>query len=134
MIRATTLSVLMGMSPVRCCGGSARFRTRSFGHEPATAKQRPAITAEEVGYFGNANVAHQVTVFMYSSLEPSAGNHVTVCLGGKCGAARGHNAKLAWYSASFKPPPLAMGAPVRFTAMASDAGRTCPRSRFSPQG
>jgi hypothetical protein len=94
-------------------------------HRPATAKQKPAIKTEEVGYFGNANVAHQVTVFVYSSLGPGAGNHVTVCLGGKCEAARGHNAKLAWYSASFKTAPLAMGAAVRFTAIASDAaGRT----------
>jgi hypothetical protein len=90
-------------------------------HRPATAKQKPAIKTEEVGYFGNATIAHEVSVFVYSNAGPSAGNHVTVCLGGKCEAAHGHDAKLAWYSASFKTAPLAMGAPVRFTAIARNA-------------
>lgn len=84
-------------------------------------KHKPAIKTEEVGYFGNGVVAHQVSVFVYSNLGPSAGNRVTVCLAGKCEAARGHNGKLAWYSASFKTDPLHMGDSVRFTAIASDA-------------
>ena len=92
--------------------------------KPAKQNQAPAIKTEEIGYFGNGVVAHQVSVFVYSNLGPSAGNHVTVCLAGKCEAARGHNAKLAWYSASFKTAPLHMGDSVRFTAIASDvAGR-----------
>jgi hypothetical protein len=91
------------------------------GSTSSKQKQAPAIKTEEIGYFGNGVVAHQVSVFVYSNLGPSAGNHVTVCLAGKCEAARGHNAKLAWYSASFKTAPLHMGDSVRFTAIASDA-------------
>jgi hypothetical protein len=61
------------------------------------------------------------SVFVCTNLGPGAGNHVTVCLRGKCEAAHRHNAKLASYSASFKTAPLAMGAPVKFTAIATDA-------------
>ncbi len=68
-------------------------------------------------------VAHQVGVFVYSNLGPSAGNHVTCAFAGKCEPTHGHNAKLAWYSASFKTAPLHMGDPVRFTVSASDAAR-----------
>lgn len=82
---------------------------------------KPAIKTEEVGYFGSANVTRQVSVFVYSNLGPRAGNRVTVCLGGKCKTAVGHNAHLAWYSASFSTRQLRMGDPVRFTATAKDA-------------
>ncbi|HYB29190.1 MAG TPA: hypothetical protein VEF89_21435 [Solirubrobacteraceae bacterium] len=87
----------------------------------AAGVSKPVIRTEEVGYFGSATVTNQVSVFVYSNLGPRAGNHVTVCLGGKCEAARGHNARLAWYSASFTTRALRMGNPVRFTATASDA-------------
>ncbi len=120
-MRTKVLAVLVGglliaaaAVPLVAAGSTSKQR-------PHAAKQKPAIKTEEVGYFGNANVAHEVSVFVYSNLGPSAGNHVTVCLGGKCEAAHGHNAKLAWYSASFKTAPLAMGAPVGFTAIATDA-------------
>jgi hypothetical protein len=80
---------------------------------------------EEVGYFGSARVTHQVSVFVYSNLGPRAGNHVTVCLGGTCKAAKGHNAHLAWYSASFSTRGLHMGDAVKFTAIArSSAGQS----------
>jgi hypothetical protein len=86
---------------------------------------KPVIKTEEVGYFGSAKVTHQVSVFVYSNLGPRAGNHVTVCLGGTCKAAQGHNARLAWYSASFSTRGLHMGDPVRFTAIAkSSAGQS----------
>ena len=83
---------------------------------------KPVIKAEEVGYFGSAKVTHQVSVFVYSSLGPRAGNHVTVCLGGTCKAARGHNAQLAWYSASFSTRGFHMGDAVKFTAIAKTSG------------
>jgi hypothetical protein len=83
--------------------------------------EKPLIKTEEVGYFGSAAVAHQVSVFVYSNLGPRAGNHVTVCLGGTCKAAKGHNARLAWYSASFSTRGLHMGDPVKFSATARDA-------------
>jgi hypothetical protein len=86
----------------------------------AARTSRPVIKGEEVGYFGSATVAHRVTVFVYSTLGPSGGNHVRVCLGGRCERAHGHNATLAWYSASFRTRGLRMGQPVRFTATASD--------------
>jgi hypothetical protein len=79
---------------------------------------KPVIKAEEIGYFGSAKVTHHVSVFVYSNLGPRAGNHVTVCLGGTCKAATGHNARLAWYSVSFSTRGLHMGDPVKFTAVA----------------
>lgn len=82
---------------------------------------KPVIKTEEVGYFGSATVTRQVSVFVYSNLGPRAGNHVTVCLGGKCKTAVGHNARLAWYSASFTTRSLHMGDPVKFTATAKDS-------------
>ncbi len=82
---------------------------------------KPLIKTEEVGYFGSATVTRQVSVFVYSNLGPSAGNKVTVCLGGKCKTAVGHNAHLAWYSASFSTRSLHMGDSVKFTAVAKDA-------------
>jgi hypothetical protein len=82
---------------------------------------KPVIKTEEVGYFGSATVARQVSVFVYSNLGPRAGNHVTVCLGGTCKKAQGHNARLAWYSASFSTHALHMGDAVKFTATAKDA-------------
>ncbi len=62
-------------------------------------------------------------MFAYSNLGPKAGNHVTVCIkGGQCEKAQGHNASLAWYSASFTTPQtLRMGDPVTFTLSMSDA-------------
>jgi hypothetical protein len=81
---------------------------------------KPVIKTEEVGYFGSATVTNRVSVFVYSNLGPRAGNHVTVCLGAKCESARGHNARLAWYSASFTTRALRMGNSVSFTATASD--------------
>ena len=87
------------------------------------SSNKPVIKTEEVGYYGGAKVTHQVIVFVYSNLGPRAGNHVTVCLGGTCKAAKGHNARLAWYSASFSTRGLHMGDPVRFSATAkSSAG------------
>lgn len=82
---------------------------------------KPVIKTEEVGYFGSAAVTHRVSVFVYSNLGPRAGNHVTICLEGTCKKARGHNAQLAWYSASFSTRGLHMGDPVKFTATARDA-------------
>jgi hypothetical protein len=82
---------------------------------------KPVIKTEEVGYFGSALVTNQVSVFVYSNKGPRAGNHVTVCLGGTCKKAKGHNARLAWYSASFSTRSLHMGDPVKFTATAKDA-------------
>lgn len=81
---------------------------------------KPLIKTEEVGYFGGAKVTHQVSVFVYSNVGPSAGTRVTVCLGGTCKAAKGHNARLAWYSASFSTRGLHMGDAVKFTATAKD--------------
>jgi len=82
---------------------------------------KPVIKTEEVGYYGGAKVTHQVSVFVYSTLGPSAGNRVTVCLGGTCKTAKGHNARLAWYSATFATRGLHMGDAVRFTATARNA-------------
>ncbi len=82
------------------------------------------IKGDEVGYFGNANVAHRLSVFVYSSSQPRAGTHVTVCVKGVCEKAQGHNASTAWYEASFKTSPLPMGAPVTFSvAISNRAGR-----------
>lgn len=86
---------------------------------------KPVIKGVEVGYFGSAVVTHQVSVFVYSNLGPRAGTHVTVCLRGVCKRAHGHNARTAWYSASFHTSGLRMGDRVTFTATAADsAGQT----------
>ena len=86
---------------------------------------KPAIRGEEVGYFGGATVTYTMSVFVYSNLGPRAGNHVTVCVHGTCKAARGHNARLDWYSASFSTRGLRMGQSVRLTVRAStSAGST----------
>ena len=91
---------------------------------PAAAAARSnLIKAEEVGYFGGATVTHTVDVFVYSNLGPKAGNHVTVCLAGHCQRARGHNASLDWYSASFRTRGYRMGDRVTFTVTASDGAR-----------
>jgi len=91
---------------------------------PATAAARShLIKSEEVGYFGGATVTHTVDVFVYSNLGPKAGNHVTVCLAGRCKRARGHSARLAWYSASFRTRGYRMGDQVTFMVMASDGAR-----------
>jgi hypothetical protein len=91
---------------------------------PAAASARtPLIKGDEVGYFGGATVTHTVDVFVYSDLGPAAGNRVTVCLAGRCVRARGHNARLAWYSASFRTRGYRMGDRVTFTVMASDGSR-----------
>lgn len=91
----------------------------------AAGVSKPLIKGEEVGYFGGATVTHQVDVFVYSNLGPRAGNRVTVCLYGKCEAARGHNASTAWYSAAFTTRGLRMGDPVKFSVVASNsAGRS----------
>jgi hypothetical protein len=85
------------------------------------SSSKPVIKTEEVGYYGGAKVTYTVSVFVYSNLGPRAGNHVTVCLGGTCKVAKGHNARLAWYSASFSTRGLHMGDPVRFSATAKDS-------------
>ena len=87
----------------------------------AGSQARPHIRTAEVGYFGGATVTHQFEVFVYSNLGPRAGNHVTVCVGGVCKRAHGHNARLAWFSATFHSSGLQMGQPVTFTATAADA-------------
>jgi len=86
----------------------------------AAAAGSKLIKSEEVGYFGGATVTHTIDVFVYSSLGPRAGNQVTVCLAGRCERARGHNGRLAWYSASFRTRGYRMGEQVTFTVMASD--------------
>lgn len=92
------------------------------GAGSARAVARPRIAATEAGYFGSAAVSWRISVFVYSNLGPAAGNRVTVCLGGVCERARGHNARLAWYSASFRlRRGLRMGQRVTFTATTSDA-------------
>jgi hypothetical protein len=79
------------------------------------------IQDEEVGYFGSATVTHTVAVFVYSNLGPAAGNRVTVCVAGRCERAHGHNARLAWYSATFRTRHgFHMGDPVTFAIHASD--------------
>ena len=89
----------------------------------SAAAASPLIRGEEVGYFGGATVTHTVSVFVYSNLGPAAGNRVTVCLEGTCHRARGHNAHLAWYSASFRTRGLRMGERVQLTVLASDGSR-----------
>jgi len=85
---------------------------------------KPVIRGAEVGYFGSATVTYQMSVFVYSNLGPRAGNRVTVCVRGTCKQARGHNARLNWYSASFSTRSLRMGDPVRFTVRASTTAGT----------
>ena len=89
----------------------------------AGARQaKPVIKAAEVGYFGSAIVTHQFSVFVYSTAGPSAGNRVIVCVSGVCKRAHGHNARLAWYSASFKVRHgFHMGDLVKFSAVASNS-------------
>jgi hypothetical protein len=87
----------------------------------ARSDAKPVIKSAEVGYFGGATVTHVFSVFVYSNLGPRAGNRVMVCVGGVCKHARGHDAHLAWYSASFSSAGLRMGEAVTFTATASDA-------------
>jgi hypothetical protein len=83
---------------------------------------KPVIKSAEVGYFGSAVVTHQFSVFVYLTQGPSAGNRVTVCVSGVCERAHGHNARLAWYSASFKVRPgFHMGDLVKFSAVASNS-------------
>lgn len=89
----------------------------------AAAARSNLIKTEEVGYFGSATVTHTVDVFVYSSLGPKAGNHVKVCLAGRCERARGHDGSLAWYSASFRTRGYRMGDQVTFTVVASDGVR-----------
>lgn len=91
---------------------------------PAVAAgQSGLIKGAEVGYFGGATVTHTVDVFVYSDLGPAAGNHITVCLNGHCQRARGHNARLAWYSAAFRTRGYRMGDRVTFSVLASDDGK-----------
>jgi F0F1-type ATP synthase beta subunit len=89
----------------------------------AAARYTPLVKGAEVGYFGGATVTNTVDVFVYSKLGPAAGNRVTVCLAGRCESARGHNASLAWYSASFRTRAYRMGDQVTFTVMATDGTR-----------
>lgn len=83
--------------------------------------RRPRIRTEEVGYFGTALVTRSVSVFVYTSTGPAAGTRVTVCLGGHCERAKGHNARLSWYQANFSTRSLRMGDPVSFSATATNA-------------
>ena len=122
--RVTRLLTRRRRPGVAILGAAALFAVlplTSAGAHP----NKPVIKTEEVGYFGGAKVTHQVSVFVYSNLGPRAGNHVTVCLGGTCKSAQGHNARLAWYSASFSTRGLHMGDAVKFTAIAkSSAGQS----------
>lgn len=90
----------------------------------AASTSKPLIKGAEVGYFGGATTTYRMSVFVYSNLGPRAGNHVTVCVRGTCKQARGHNAKLDWYSASFSTRGLQMGNSVKFTVKAADAAGT----------
>ena len=90
---------------------------------PAADASPSLIKGEEAGFFGGGNTTHTVDVFVYSDLGPAAGNHVTVCLAGRCVQARGHNARLAWYSASFRTREYTMGEGIAFTVRASDGAR-----------
>ena len=84
----------------------------------------PVSRGAEIGYVGSATVTYKMSVFVYSNLGPGAGNRVTVCVRGTCKQARGHNAGLSWYSASFSTRGLRMGDPVRFTVKASTPAGT----------
>jgi hypothetical protein len=91
----------------------------------AARATKPTIKTDEVGYFGASVVTNRIDIFVYSRFGPRTGTHVTVCVKGVCEKARGHNGRLAWYSASFKSRTLKMWDPVTFTAIASNsAGRT----------
>ncbi|MGH2857363.1 MAG: hypothetical protein ACRDMJ_07740 [Solirubrobacteraceae bacterium] len=88
----------------------------------ARAARAPVINTTEAGYFGSATVTRRISVFVYSKQGPSAGTRVTVCLDGVCRRARGHDARLAWYQATFElRHGLRMWDPVRFTATATDS-------------
>lgn len=87
------------------------------------ASSHSLIKGEEAGFFGGGMTTHTVDVFVYSDFGPAAGNHVTVCLAGKCVRAQGHNARLAWYSASFRTRQYTMGEGIAFTVRASDGAR-----------
>lgn len=101
----------------------------AVGPAAASAAGSSALVKNaEVGYFGGATVTYTVSVFVYSNLGPATGNHVTVCLEGTCELARGHNARLAWYSASFRTRGLRMGDAVRFSIIAKQGAR---QSRLS---
>lgn len=89
----------------------------------ATAASPSLVKGEEVGYFGGATVTRTVSVFVYSNAGPASGNRITVCLEGKCERAHGHNARLAWYAATFRTHGLRMGDHVSFTVLASDGAR-----------
>jgi hypothetical protein len=86
------------------------------------------IKGAEVGYFGSATVTRTFSVFVYSNMGPRAGNRVTVCVGGVCKHARGHDARLAWYSATFASAGLRMGDMVRYSATATDAAGATSRA------
>ena len=91
---------------------------------PASAAGRSSlIKGAEAGFFGGGNYTHTVDVFVYSDFGPAAGNHITVCLAGRCERAHGHNARLAWYSASFRTKLYAMGQRVSFTVRATDGAQ-----------
>lgn len=108
-LAAAVLALGAALGPLAAAGGA---------HQSA----KPRIKATEAGYFGSATVTWRLSVFVYSDLGPAAGNRVTVCLGGVCKRAHGHNARLAWYSVSFKlSHGLRMGQRVSFTATATDA-------------
>ena len=100
----------------------AALATVALPANAATRAAKPRIMGTEVGYFGGAVVTHQVSVFVYAKPGPRSGNRVTVCLGGVCERARGHNARTAWYTASFDTRALRMGDPVGYTVIASDSG------------
>jgi hypothetical protein len=113
------------MMKIRIAGALSLIALTGATSTAAAQVSKPVIKGEEVGYFGGAVVTHQLDVFVYSNMGPSTGNRVTVCLHGKCEAARGHNASTAWYSAAFTTRGLRMGDPVKFTVVASDsAGRS----------
>ena len=98
----------------------------SHGNKPARHVAKPTIKGAEAGYFGNALSTRTVSVIVYTTLAPRAGNRVSVCLkGNTCKKAVGHDAKVAWYRADFNTPTLTMSSTVTFTAYASNsAGRT----------
>jgi hypothetical protein len=111
----------------------AALLTAAIPAASAATTHKPVIKGTEVGYFGSATVTHNISVFVYLTKGPRAGNHVKVCLGHVCKRARGHDAKLAWYSVSFKVKHgYRMWDPVRFTVTASNAvGSTRERVKDS---
>lgn len=116
----------MGAQMFRAKLSIAIFALALVGAMPAAAGAAPSsalIKGSEAGFFGGGMTTHTVDVFVYSKLGPAAGNHVTVCLAGRCERAHGHNARLAWYSASFRTRRYTMGDPISFTVQASDGAR-----------